>query len=49
MQLLEMDSIEPLVKDGQLVAHIKNILKSNRSIDRFTLVIFGSKQYFSVK
>lgn len=49
MQLLEMHSVEPLVKDKQLAVHIKNILKVNRSMDRFTLIIFGSKQYFSVK
>jgi len=49
MQLLEMHSVEPLVKDGQLAVHIKRILKANRSMDRFTLIIFGSKQYFSVK
>ncbi|XP_065346353.1 crossover junction endonuclease EME1 isoform X2 [Cloeon dipterum] len=49
MQLLEMNMLEPLVRDGELVSHVKNILDSNRKVENFIILVYGKNQYFALK
>jgi hypothetical protein len=49
MQLLEMHMVEPLIRDGEFISHIKDIVRKCRPLKRFTVIIFGSKEYFAVK
>ncbi|XP_059481621.1 crossover junction endonuclease EME1-like [Neocloeon triangulifer] len=49
LQLLEMTMMETLVRDGELLNHLKNILRTNKSIERFNVIVYGKKQYFAIQ